>query len=70
MNEKKKYVTEVDLKTIAELTEKTLRIWATLYVYKYFKKENKPLTAENENLFVLLVEKQYRKRFQLFVDKL
>lgn len=70
MNKKQENVNEYNLTKMSELTEKVLRIWSLVAAYKHFKAENKPITNENEKLFLTVVEKQYVVRFHLFVDKL
>lgn len=70
MNKKQENVNEYNLTKMSELTEKVLRIWSLVDAYKHFKAENKPITNENEKLFLTVVEKQYVVRFHLFVDKL
>ena len=70
MNKKQENVNEYNLTKMSELTEKVLRIWSLVAAYKHFKAENKPITNENEKLFLTVVEKQYVVRFHLFVHKL
>ena len=70
MNKKQENVNEYNLTKMSELTEKVLRIWSLVAAYKHFKAENKPITNENEKLFLTVVEEQYVVRFHLFVDKL
>lgn len=70
MNKKQENVNEYNLTKMSELIEKVLCIWSLVDTYKHFKAENKPITNENEKLFLTVVEKQYVVRFHLFVDKL